>query len=158
MASAIALCFVSPDRAHILIEDVEAFIPNGVHAYDPEKAKHFDEVGVVYSNRDGLRDWNGNPIGFALRTRTGAQKSDIETVESFHGFLADVGIKFKSDIGDMESLPEELSQPIADAPYYDKANLSWWSSVRLDIPATMLCPVMPSWELTGITRTDAILQ
>jgi len=32
MASAIALCFVSPDMAHILIEDVEAFIPNEVYA------------------------------------------------------------------------------------------------------------------------------
>jgi peptide/nickel transport system substrate-binding protein len=147
MAAYIFLNYLKPARAHIVTEAVEGWKPNDVYPYDPEKAMELmDQAGFVDTNGDGWRDWNGQPVELAFRTRTGVQPGDIETAESIQGYLADVGVNVRIDIVDTATFLSDLNQPIEDAPYYDMVNLSWGTFTgdgEYSIRHAMLCDAQP---------------
>lgn len=147
MAASIFLNYLVPARAHIVNEAVTGWKPNDVYAYDPEKAMEMmDEAGFVDTNGDGWRDWNGEPVELAFRTRTGVQPGDIETAEAIQGYLSDVGVNVKIEIVDTATFLSELNQPIENAPYYDMVNLSWGTFTgdgEYSIRHAMLCDAKP---------------
>ena len=147
MGKSIFLNNKKPAQAHIITEAVNGFHSNEMYPYDPEKAKALmDEAGFKDTNNDGWRDWEGKPVEFAFRTRSGVEAGDIETVEAVQGFLADVGVKTKVDIVDTASFLAELNKPIEEAPYYDMVNLSWGTftgDAEYSVHYAMLCSSMP---------------
>lgn len=95
------------------------------YPYDPEKAKQLlDEAGLVDTNGDGFRDFDGKEKEFIIVTRKGQRPGDIEIVEQVQALLGQVGIKVKVEVMDTATYFTFLNQPMDKAPYYDMTNQS----------------------------------
>ncbi|UCF95961.1 MAG: ABC transporter substrate-binding protein [Spirochaetaceae bacterium] len=102
---------------------VQGFQESEPYTYNPEKAKQMlTEAGLVDSNGDGYREWQGKEREFILFTRAGQRAGDIEIAEQFQAFMAEVGLKIKIEIIDAGQYFTILNQPFGQAPYYDLTN------------------------------------
>ncbi|MHC4159553.1 MAG: ABC transporter substrate-binding protein [Planctomycetota bacterium] len=102
---------------------VMGFQESEPYTYNPEKAKQLlEEAGLVDSNGDGFREWEGQEKEYILFTRAGQRAGDIEIAEQFQAFMAEVGLKIKIEIIDAGQYFTILNQPFGEAPYYDLTN------------------------------------
>ena len=102
---------------------VMGFQESEPYTYNPEKAKQMlEEAGLVDSNGDGYREWEGKEREFILFTRSGQRAGDIEIAEQFQAFMAEVGLKVKIQVIDAGQYFTILNQPFGEAPYYDLTN------------------------------------
>ena len=70
-------------------------VPSPVEAYtyDPQKAADLlDEVGVVDSDGDGVREWNGVPLSVEIASPNGRYVKDAEIAQAVAGDLTAIGI------------------------------------------------------------------
>ena len=70
-------------------------IPSPVEAYtyDPQKAAELlDEAGVVDSDGDGVREWNGEPLSIEIASPNGRYVKDAEIAQAVAGDLTAIGI------------------------------------------------------------------
>jgi ABC-type transport system substrate-binding protein len=101
----------------------QGFQSNNPYPYDPEKAKKLlQAAGLVDTNGDGFREWQGKEKEFLLFTRAGQRAGDIEIAEQFQAFMAEVGLKVRIEIIDSGQYFTILNQPFGQAPYYDLSN------------------------------------
>ena len=102
---------------------VVGFQESEPYTYNPEKAKQLlEEAGLVDSNGDGFREWEGQEREYILFTRALQRAGDIEIAEQFQAFMAEVGLKIKIEIIDAGQFFTILNQPFGEAPYYDLTN------------------------------------
>ncbi len=102
---------------------VEGYYPQPVFEYDPERAKDLLEAnGLVDTNNDGFREWEGKEKEFIFVTRKGQRPGDIEIAEQVQAMLGEVGIKVRIDVMDSATYFTYLNQPMDKAPYYDMSN------------------------------------
>jgi peptide/nickel transport system substrate-binding protein len=70
-------------------------VPSPVEAYtyDPQKAAELlDEAGVVDSNGDGVREWNGQPLRIEVGSPNGRYVKDVEIAQAAAADLTAIGI------------------------------------------------------------------
>jgi peptide/nickel transport system substrate-binding protein len=70
-------------------------VPSPVEAYtyDPAKAAELlDEAGVVDSDGDGVREWNGEPLSIEISSPNGRYVKDAEIAQAVAGDLTAIGI------------------------------------------------------------------
>jgi len=70
-------------------------VPSPVEAYtyDPQKAAALlDEAGVIDSNGDGVREWNGQPLTIEISSPNGRYVRDVEIAQAAAGDVTAVGI------------------------------------------------------------------
>jgi len=70
-------------------------IPSPVEAYtyDPQKAADLlDEAGVLDSDGDGVREWNGEPLSIEIASSNGRYVKDAEIAQAVAGDLTAIGI------------------------------------------------------------------
>lgn len=104
---------------------VGGYYPMEPYTYNPEKAKELLEAnGLVDTNGDGYREWEGKEKEFILVTRKGQRPGDIEIAEQVQALLGEVGIKVRIDVMDSATYFTYLNQPMDTAPYYDLSNQS----------------------------------
>ena len=102
---------------------VVGFQESEPYTYNPDLAKQLlEEAGLVDSNGDGFREWEGEEREFILFTRAGQRAGDIEIAEQFQAFMAEVGLNIKIEIIDAGQFFTILNQPFGEAPYYDLTN------------------------------------
>jgi glutathione transport system substrate-binding protein len=102
---------------------VMGFQESAPYTYNPEKAKQMlEDAGLVDTNGDGFREWDGKEREYILFTRAGQRAGDIEIAEQFQAFMAEVGLKIKIEIIDAGQYFTILNQPFGEAPYYDLTN------------------------------------
>ena len=106
-------------------EDVNGYTYHEPYPYDPELAKKMlDEQGLIDTDGDGYREFNGEPLEVILVTRKGQRPGDIELSEQTQAQFAEVGIKVKIDIYDSATYFTYLNQPMETAPFYHMSNQS----------------------------------
>jgi peptide/nickel transport system substrate-binding protein len=70
-------------------------VPSPVEAYtyDPAKAAELlDDAGVVDSDGDGVREWNGQPLSIEIGSPNGRYVRDVEIAQAAAGDLTAIGI------------------------------------------------------------------
>jgi len=70
-------------------------VPSPVEAYtyDPQKAADLlDEAGVVDSDGDGVREWNGQPLSIEVGSPNGRYVKDVEIAQTAAADLTAIGI------------------------------------------------------------------
>ena len=111
---------VLSDSLTTVIKGMEGYKSEPVYEYNPELAKQIlDEQGLIDTNGDGYREFNGEEKEFILFTRKGKRYGDIETAEQLQAMLGEVGINVKIEILDSANYFTVLNQPFGEAPYYD---------------------------------------
>lgn len=104
---------------------VNGYSQKDYYPYDPEKAKQLlDEAGLIDTNGDGFREFEGQEKEFIINTRKGQRPGDIEIVEQVHAMLRQVGINVKVEVMDSATFFTYLNQTMDKAPYYDMSNQS----------------------------------
>lgn len=102
---------------------VSGFKGNDPYPYDPDRAKDLlEEAGLVDTNGDGYREWEGKEKEFLMFTRANQRPGDIEIAEQFQAFMDEVGLKVRIEIIDAGQYFTILNQPFGEAPYYDFTN------------------------------------
>lgn len=102
---------------------VMGFQESAPYTYNPGKAKQLlEEAGLVDTNGDGYREWEGKEKEFIMFTRAMQRPGDIEIAEQFQAFMSEVGLKVKIEIIDSGQFFTILNQPFGQAPYYDITN------------------------------------
>lgn len=78
---------------------VTGFKGNDPYPYDPDEAMRLlDGEGLVDTNGDGFREWQGQETEFVMYTRAGQRPGDVEIAEQFQAFMAEVGLNVRVEI------------------------------------------------------------
>ncbi|RMH14773.1 MAG: hypothetical protein D6701_10925 [Gemmatimonadetes bacterium] len=99
----------------------------GVNPYDPERASALlDEAGWVDSDGDGIRDRDGVPLSFTLRTNAGSREK-AGAMEILQAQWAEVGVRAQPEVIEFNTLIDRMIQRDFDA-----AVMTWIVDFSLD--------------------------
>ncbi len=131
MASVIFQGYAVPLRSRLATAALQGYAEQPLYEYDPDKAMALlDGEGIVDTDGDGYREYDGENIEIILWTRKGLEAGDYELAELVQGYLDNIGIKVRIDVQDNASYLASLNnQPVSTdknvEPYFDMCNLSW---------------------------------
>ena len=124
--------------------------------FDPDSARRLlDAAGWIDRNGDGVREKDGRPAAFELRTNPNPTREDIMTL--VQADLKDVGIDVRTRVQESQSLGADITSP---ERHFDAFVLGWQTEFNLDDRPLFACSALEGpyqWAGYCNPRVDEIL-
>ncbi|MGD8866566.1 MAG: ABC transporter substrate-binding protein [Gemmatimonadales bacterium] len=124
--------------------------------FDPDSARRLlDAAGWIDRNGDGVREKDGRPASFELRTNPNPTREDIMTL--VQADLKDVGVDVRPRVQESQSLGADITSP---ERRFDAFVLGWQTEFNLDDRPLFACSALEGpyqWAGYCNPRVDEIL-